>query len=117
MSNFKFLQQEWLSLYTKLKTAEERVFSEPVSCASYCRLVLEESMYLLFDLEHIEKPFNTELVQLMDHEEVKSIIPYQLREGLHIVRKTGNNASHYGNRVSSKDTQISIKYILSLIHI
>ena len=110
MSNFKFLQTEWLSLYTKLKTAEERVFTEPVSCASYCRLVLEESMYLLFDLEHIEKPFNTELVQLMDHEEIKSIIPYQLREGLHIVRKTGNNASHFGNRVSSKDAQISIKY-------
>ena len=114
MSNFKFLQTEWLSLYTKLKTAEERVFTEPVSCASYCRLVLEESMYLLFDVEHIEKPFNTELVQLMDHEEIKSIIPYQLREGLHIVRKTGNNASHFGNRVSSKDAQISIKYIYDL---
>jgi type I restriction enzyme R subunit len=111
MSNFKFLQEEWLSLYTKLKTAEERVVTEPVSCASYCRLVLEESMYLLFDLEHVEKPFNTELVQLMDHEEIKSIIPYQLREGLHIVRKTGNNASHYGNRVSSVDAKVSIRYI------
>lgn len=111
MSNFKFLQQEWLSLYTKLKTAEDRVFTEPVSCASYCRLVLEESMYLLYDLEHIHKPFNTELIQLMDHESIKSIIPYQLREGLHIVRKTGNNAAHYGNRVSSKDAQISIRYI------
>ena len=62
MSNFRFLQQEWLSLYSKLKTAEERVFIEPVSAASYCRLVLEESMHLMYDLEHIEKPFNTELV-------------------------------------------------------
>ena len=111
MSNFKFLQQEWLSLYIKLKTAEERVFTEPVSCASYCRLVLEESMYLIYDLEHIEKPFNTELVQLMDHEEIKSIIPFQLREGLRIVRKTGNNSVHFGNKVASKDALISIRYI------
>jgi len=111
MSNFKFLQQEWLSLYSKLKTAEERVFIEPVSTASYCRLVLEESMYLLYDLEHIEKPFNTELVNLMNEEEIKSIIPYQLREGLHIVRKTGNNASHYGQRITAKDALISIRYI------
>jgi type I restriction enzyme R subunit len=111
MSNFKFLQQEWLSLYSKLKTAEQRVYLEPVSTATYCRLVVEECMYVLFDIEHIEKPYNTELVQLMDHEEIKSIIPYQLIEGLHIVRKTGNNAAHYGNRITSKEALISIRYI------
>lgn len=111
MSNFKFLQQEWFSLYSKMKTAEQRVFTEPVSTASYCRLVLEECMHLLFDMEHIEKPFNTDLAQLMDHEEIKSIVPHQLREGIHIVRKTGNVAVHYGNRISSKEALISIKYI------
>lgn len=111
MSNFKFLQQEWFSLYSKMKTAEQRVFTEPVSTASYCRLVLEECMHLLFDIEHIEKPFNTDLAQLMDHEEIKSIVPHQLREGIHIVRKTGNVAVHYGNRISSKEALISIKYI------
>lgn len=111
MSNFKFLQQEWLSLYSKLKTAEERVFTEPVSTASYCRLVLEESMYLLYDLEHITKPFNTELINLMNEEEIKGIIPFHLREGLHIVRKTGNNAAHFGQRITSKDALISIRYL------
>jgi type I restriction enzyme, R subunit len=111
MSNFQFLQPEWLSLYTKLKTAEERVYLEPVSTAAYCRLVVEECMYLLFDLEHIEKPYNTDLVLLMDNEEIKSIIPYQLREGLHIIRKTGNNAVHFGNRIGTKDAIISIRYI------
>ena len=83
MSNFKFLQEEWLSLYRKLKTAEERVIIEPVSAASYCRLVLEECMHLIYDLEHIEKPFNTELVNLMNEEGIKNVIPYHLREGLH----------------------------------
>jgi type I restriction enzyme R subunit len=111
MSNFKFLQKEWLSLYSKLKTAEERVNLEPVSTATYCRLVVEECMYLLFDLEHIEKPYNTDLVLLMDNEEIKSIIPHQLREGLHIIRKTGNNAVHFGNRIGTKDAIISIRYI------
>ena len=115
MSNFKFLQSEWLSLYTKLKTAEERVYIEPVSTASYCRLVLEESMHLIYGMEHIDKPFNTELVQLMDNEEIKSIIKYQLLEGLHIVRKNGNNAVHYGNRISNKDALISIRYTYDFV--
>lgn len=110
MSNFKFLQQEWLSLYKKLKTAEERVILEPVSTATYGRLAVEECLYLMFSLEHLEIPYNTDLVQLMDHEEIKNIIPYQLREGLHIIRKTGNNAAHYGNRVTSKEALISIRY-------
>ncbi len=111
MSNFGFLQKEWSSLYSKMKSAEERVFTEPISTASYCRLVLEESMHLLFDLEHAEKPFNKELVNLMNDEAIKKIIPHQLLDGLHIVRKTGNNAAHYGNRINSKDALISIKYI------
>ena len=46
----------------------------------------------------------------MNHEEIKSIIPFQLYEGLHIVRKTGNNAAHYGNRITTKDALISIRY-------
>lgn len=115
MSNFQFLKPNWPSLYSKMQTAQERVFTEPVSAASYCRLVLEESLHLLFDLEHFEKPFNTELVNLLEEESLKSVIPAHVLPGLHIVRKTGNNASHYGNRVTGKDALISIKYIFPFL--
>lgn len=115
MSNFQFLQEEWSSLYTKVKIAEERVFTEPISCAGYCRMVLEESIHKLFDIEQLEKPFNTELVNLLQDEQVKSILPYQLREGLIYVRKTGNNAVHYGNRITGQDALISIKYLYSYL--
>jgi len=94
-----------------MKKAEERVYTEPVSTAGYCRLVLEESMYQLYDLEYLELPYNTELVNLMNQEEIKQIIPFQHINGIHIVRKTGNNAAHYGNKVTPKDALISIKYI------
>ena len=46
----------------------------------------------------------------MTTEEIKSIIPFSLLEGLHIVRKTGNNAVHYGNRITSKEAVISLRY-------
>ncbi|MDC1384407.1 DEAD/DEAH box helicase family protein [Crocinitomicaceae bacterium] len=115
MSNFNFLKQDWSSLYQKMLKAEERVHVEPVSTALSCRLVLEECIHLLFDLEHLEKPYNTELHNLMTDEEIKRVIPYQLRDGLHIVRKTGNNAAHYGKRVTNKDALISIRYIYSFL--
>lgn len=113
MSNFKFLQTEWLSLFNKMKKAEERVLTEPVSTASYCRLALEESIYLIYDLEYLELPYNTDLVSLMNQEELKNIIPFTLKNGLHIVRKTGNNAAHYGKKVTKEDALISIKYLYS----
>lgn len=111
MSNFNFLQSEWLSLFKKLKKAEERVYTEPVSTASYCRLALEESIYLIYDIEYIELPYNTDLVSLMNQEEIKNTIPFTHKNGLHIVRKIGNTASHYGKKISSNDALISIKYL------
>ena len=115
MSNFQFLQTEWSPLYKKAQLAEQRVFTEPVSSASYSRIVLEECTHLIYDLEHIEKPFNKELVNLLQDEEFKSLVPYQIREGLVYVRKTGNNAVHYGNRITQHDALISIKYLFSFL--
>lgn len=110
-SNFQFLHSGWSALFFKMKKAEERIYSEPVSSANYCRLVLEESMHLLYGLEYLELPFNKDLINLINQEEIKEIIPFQYKNGLHIVRKTGNNAAHYGNRVSSEDALISVKYL------
>ncbi|HDY75747.1 MAG TPA: DUF4145 domain-containing protein, partial [Candidatus Marinimicrobia bacterium] len=115
MSNFRFLQNEFPSLFTKMKKAERRVYTEPVSTATYCRLVLEESMYKLYELEYIELPFNKELVNLMNQEEIKNIIPFQHKNGIHIVRKIGNNAAHYGKKLNSKDALISIKYLYGFL--
>ena len=115
VSNFQFLQDEWSSLYSNVKIAEERVFTEPVSCAGYCRMVLEESIHKLYALEHLEKPFNTELVNLLQDEQVKNIIPDKIIEGLGYVRKTGNNAVHYGNRITAQDSLVSIKYLYSYL--
>jgi len=40
MSNFQFLQEEWSYLCRKVILAEQRVFTEPASSASYCRIAL-----------------------------------------------------------------------------
>lgn len=115
VSNFSFLQSEWLSLYKKMKKAEERVYAEPISAASYCRLTLEETIYNLFDFEYLELPYNTDLLSLMNHEDVKNIIPLPHKNGLHIVRKIGNNAAHFGKKVSKEDALISVKYLYSYL--
>jgi len=92
-----------------MRKAEQRVYSEPLSAASYCRLVLEECINKLYDIEYIERPYNKELVNLMGQEEIKELIPHHHFNGLHIVRKTGNKAAHFGKRLTKDEALISIK--------
>lgn len=115
MTNFQFLKVSFPSLFKKMEKAEQRVNVEPVSTASYCRLVLEEVIYLIYEYEYLDYPYNKELVNLMSAEQIKRIIPSNHQTGIHIVRKTGNNAAHYGRRVSNKDALLSLKYIYGFL--
>ena len=114
-TNFSFLENEWSSMYQKMLKAEARIKTEPISAANYCRLVLEECIYHLYDIEYIELPYNTKLANLVSQEEIKRIIPYNHRNGLRFVRLTGNAASHYGQKVKSKDALTSIRYLFEFL--
>jgi type I restriction enzyme R subunit len=98
-----------------MEKAEQRVNTEPVSTASYCRLVLEEVIHLIYKYEYLDYPYNKELVNLMTSEELKRIIPFVHQNGIHLVRKTGNNAAHYGRSVSNQDALLSLKYIYGFL--
>jgi len=111
MSNFDFLKQEWYSLFKKMKKAESRIRIEPATAAHGCRLVLEECIFRMYDIEFLEFPYNTSLANLTEQEEFKALLTPQMWSSLKIIRKTGNSASHYGNKVTSKDAMISIRYL------
>lgn len=115
MSNFQFLQPEWRSLHEKVTKAEERVNTEPVSTARYCRQALEEVVHSMYHLEYMRMPYNTDLVSLTTNPEFKQLVPYPLIDGLHIIRKTGNNASHYGKRVTAENARTSIRYLFDML--
>ncbi len=115
MSNFNFLQDEWPWLFQKMKKAESRIRTEPISTAIFCRLVLEKCVYEIYDVHYLRWPFNKDLVSLMSQNEFKTIVPSEHLNGLHIVRKTGNNAAHYGRRVHKEDALISIKYLFGFL--
>ncbi|BDS13111.1 DEAD/DEAH box helicase family protein [Aureispira anguillae] len=115
MSNFHFLKDEWLSLYNKMSKAEQRIKTEPVSTASYCRLVLEECVHEIYNTHYLDWPYNQDLANLMHQEEFKALVPQVHLKGLYIVRKKGNNAVHYGRRVSSAEALISIKHLFGFL--
>ncbi len=115
MSNFKFLYPAWPGIYAKLKKAEERVYSEPVSSAGYGRMVLEECIHLIYEFESLEMPFNSSLVELIGNAQLQAIVPQQYMSGLAIIRKTGNSALHYGNKVQGHTVLVSLMYMFDFV--
>ena len=111
MSNFSFLQAEWAQLFNKTKKAEERVNTEPYSTARDNRWVLEACLHHIYKVHHISFPYNTQLINLLSDSDIQSIIPSEQINGLHLIRKTGNNASHYGKIISSKSALESLRYL------
>lgn len=110
MTNFSFLKDDWSALYKKLLKAEERAITEPESTAFQIRLALEECLYHIFDLEYIEMPYNKDVFSLLKQEELINLIPADLMGRLHIVRKTGNSAAHYGKKVYSEDAVMALRH-------
>ncbi|MBD3636816.1 MAG: DEAD/DEAH box helicase family protein [Crocinitomicaceae bacterium] len=111
MSNFSFLHTEWSSLFSKMKLAEQRVYSEPQSTATYCRMCIEECIHTIYEVEYISLPYNTELLNLMKQEEIRAIIPADMETAMHYVRKAGNNAVHYSDKKFNKnDAETAIRY-------
>jgi type I restriction enzyme R subunit len=111
MSNFTFLHSEWPALYSKMKLAEQRVFSEPTSTATYCRMSVEECIHTLYDLEYINLPYNKELLNLMQQPDISAIIPSDMQTAMHYVRKCGNTAVHFtGKKINKKDAETAIRY-------
>tara|TARA_B100000674_G_scaffold431393_1_gene388540 strand:+ start:10268 stop:13708 length:3441 start_codon:yes stop_codon:yes gene_type:complete len=115
MSNFNFLEGEWKSLFNNAKTAERTVNSDPSTSAIKSRICVEETVHRIYDLEHFEIPFNSTLNSLMGDYQFQAIIPRTILDGLYIAKTNGNNAAHYGNKVSPKDALVTLKYVFTFL--
>lgn len=115
MSNFNFLENEWKSLYKNATTAEKTVNSDPSTSAIKSRICVEETIHRIYEIEHFEIPYNSTLNSLMGDYQFKAIIPRSILDGLYIAKTSGNNAAHYGNKVSGKDALVALKYVFTFL--
>ena len=106
MSNFSFLIHEFSVLQNEAIKAESNIFQDPEVSAIYARKALENSIRFVYrvDEELDEKLLNdpkTTLSNLLTNYDFKDIVPKEILDELHYIRKVGNVATH--------STQKSIK--------
>ena len=94
-SNFQFLKNEFTAFHDRSVKAEQLVITDPRTSLVYSRMALEEAINWMYaNDEELEIPYDTSLNNLMVQQQLKEQFNHKLYNELHIIRKTGNLASH-----------------------
>lgn len=106
MSNFFFLQHEFSVLQNESIKAERNIIDDPEVSAIYARKALENSVKFVY---RIDDDLDEKLIKEMDlfglitNEVFRDIVPSELIDEMHLIRKLGNSVVHSDRMVSSKD--------------
>ncbi|MBA6151448.1 DEAD/DEAH box helicase family protein [Gelidibacter maritimus] len=94
-SNFQFLKSEFTTFFDRAVKAEQTAITDPRTSLVYSRMALEEAINWMYanDAE-LEMPYDTTLNSLMVQIQFKKQFNHKLYNDLHIIRKTGNFATH-----------------------
>lgn len=104
-SSFNFLNELYPVLFSQARLAESLYHIDASSSITKSRLFGEKLIKLIADLEteNILGKTQIESIQLLNN---KNILPDVVSETFHIIRKSGNNATHFGE--STKEETLSV---------
>ncbi|WP_372750824.1 DEAD/DEAH box helicase family protein [Labilibaculum sp.] len=114
-SNFSFLQGEWATIFKHVQKAEQRVKTEPISAAFYCRLTLESTVNQIYQENFLDRPYNADLYSMMNQDEFRQLMDVDCFSGVFMhTRRIGNRASH-GERIDSKEALVALRYLYDFL--
>jgi len=107
-SNFSFLSA-WPEIYDKALQVEKNARKEPRTSLMYARMALETAIKWMYHHDdELELPYDKSLSSLMSQQAFKDQFNRKLNGELHLIRKSGNIASH-GSKVSAEDSLTTIE--------
>lgn len=104
-SNFSFLQAAYPDLFTLGVLAERLIAIDPNSSLTKSRLFAEKLTSLIWSFEELEVTSEAQVYKINKLYE-SGIIPEIIKDILHLIRKSGNRATHTGN--SSREEALFI---------
>lgn len=96
ISKFSFLQIAYPELFKISELAEKLIDVDPSSALAKSRLFSEKMTGLIWDFENLETAEGTQIDRI-NQLFYRNVIPEQVKDVLHTIRKSGNKATHQGN--------------------
>lgn len=95
MSHFNFLKDDYPKLFVIAELSEQLIHVDPSSSLSKTRLLAEKMSQLIWDFEQMGD-FNGTQLERLNRLAYSNILPEVIEGIVHTIRKSGNQASHYG---------------------
>ncbi|MCF8716459.1 type I restriction-modification system endonuclease [Joostella atrarenae] len=95
-SKFKFLQSEYPELFSIAELTEKLIHVDPSSALAKARLFSEKTSQLIWNFEKLGF-FNGKQVERINQLKYTNSIPDPVADLMHVIRKSGNKASHSGS--------------------
>ncbi len=80
--------------------AEEYAHSDPASALVKLRTFAEQIVYAIYHDLNLPRPYQADLIQLLNYEAFITVVPRVVLDKLHLLRIRGNKAAH-GQPVAS----------------
>lgn len=95
--NFEFLRPKWPELAGLGGFAEAYAHSDPVGAILKLRVFCEQVVDWIHHDQRLPKPYQANLVDLLNNQPFKDVVPEVVLSKLHAIRMEGNRAAH-GNK-------------------
>lgn len=111
--NFEFLRPKWPELASLGGFAETYAHSDPVGAIGKLRSFCEQAVEWVHHELRLAKPPRANLIELLENQPFRDVVPRVVLSKLHVLRMEGNNAVH-GNK---GDTTIALRLIQEAYHV
>jgi type I restriction enzyme R subunit len=114
-SNFTKISSEYPKLANIGQLAERNIFTDPSTSLSKLRILTENISKYIVKFEVVEEPERTDQHKRIQLLHTLGIIPREINDILHTVRKSGNKASHTGEG-STPEAKFMLKQTVKVVN-
>ena len=112
MSNFDYLKEEKrFDTFSNVAIAAEKVlYIDPGLCVMNCRRAMEFAIKWMYSVDaSLTKPYQENLISLMNTEEFKDIIDEDLFKRMDFIRKIGNEGTHNARKITEEQAMLCLE--------
>ena len=112
MGNFDYLKEEKrFETFSNVAIAAEKVlYIDPGLCVMNCRRAMEFAIKWMYSVDaSLTKPYQDNLISLMNTEEFKDIIDEDLFKRMDFIRKIGNEGTHNARKITEEQAMLCLE--------
>lgn len=111
MTNFDFLKKDpqFNPFSDAAITAEKIISIDTSACVVNCRRAMEFAVKWMYSVDDsLTMPYQDNLVTLMNSEDFRQIVGFDIWKRLDLIRKTGNRAAHTNKKISYAQAELCL---------